>query len=151
MKKKRLGTALQFPVYPMGEAVEPGSLSESGLRTDNSEYDHHNMATLLRAWPPAWSESLGHYRGDYRYASHDDDWRFLYKPGYRDQRARKITFYKLGQQPTMMRSWKDINSDPNWLNCDIYAQIGSMFLSDRHVYMFDDQERRFFLQYLNAA
>lgn len=140
---------LQFPVHPMDEAVEHGSLSDSGLSTDNSESDHRDMTTLLRAWPPAWPESLGHYRGNPKYGTVGDD-SCTYIPGYRDQRARKITFFKEGRREKFRRmieldeNGKQIHSDPDWLVCDVDARIENMFWSDRYVYTFDDQECKYF-------
>lgn len=47
--RKRNLPFLKFPVYPMDEAVEHGSLSDSGLSTNILEGHHQNMTTLLRA------------------------------------------------------------------------------------------------------
>ncbi|PPQ83104.1 hypothetical protein CVT25_003808 [Psilocybe cyanescens] len=144
---KRNLTSLTFPIYPMDEAI--GGPLDSGLSTDNSEKDHHDISTLLRRWPPIWSDSLGHYRANSKYSMIGDD-EDLYRPGHLDKQTRTITYYRAGPGENF---WREMGFDsyiekartmPDWDNCDVDARIKDMFLSDRYVYTFDDQEWEYF-------
>ncbi|PPQ68709.1 hypothetical protein CVT25_012111 [Psilocybe cyanescens] len=142
-------SALKFLVYPMNEAIRDGPFSDSGLSTDNSEKDLHDISTLLRCWPPIWSDSLGHYRANSKYSMFGDD-KKLYRPGHLDKQTRTITCYRAGPGENFWREMGfDIYMDeartmPDWVDCDVDARIKDMFLSDRYVYTFDDQEWNYF-------